>query len=114
MCESADNEEESSSDVRLPENHMKVSAARKRSKRRPIDLNKCSLYGQLCTPFQALNVTEMAEVPMISHGPSGLGTSDFWWPQQGESHRNPKTQSSQNPQSLNGRDSHLLSLPPHS
>ncbi|XP_077316835.1 cilia- and flagella-associated protein 337-like isoform X3 [Lithobates pipiens] len=117
MCDVADNEEESSLVVSFPENHMKVSAGRKQSKRFPIDLNKCSLYGQLCTPFQALHVAEMAEVPSISRGLSGLGTSDFWWPQQGESHRDPKTQdkqSSQNLQSLNRRGSHLLSLPPHS
>ncbi|XP_068118293.1 cilia- and flagella-associated protein 337-like [Hyperolius riggenbachi] len=57
----------------------KASAARGQRKHLGVDINKCNHYAQICSPFQALNVTDMQEVPSIPHTPPSLGTAESWW-----------------------------------
>ncbi|XP_075034068.1 cilia- and flagella-associated protein 337-like [Mixophyes fleayi] len=74
-----------------------------------IDVNKCNRFGQLCSPFQALNMTEVQDIKLPKDLPKiGTGDSLEWGAQHQESHGDSKTQGRKISQTLQAR----TSLPP--
>ncbi|XP_063816844.1 WD repeat-containing protein on Y chromosome-like [Pseudophryne corroboree] len=93
------------------ENKLQIAVDKKvrRHLATDIDVNKCNRFGQLCSPFQALNMTEIQDIELPKNFPKiGTGNSLEWGDQQQETQRNSKSQGRQISQILQAR-----SLQPH-